>query len=156
MAKVLPEVSSRLSDLLLWLETSSHAPYFLLLITVAVFWMHSPSAYSFLCSDEYSTKRSVSQFFRSFSFRNANNPAYSHFKLGEIFDGPLGLLMWCLSRTLTTKQDDYSFRMLCFCCFGRACLIPNNGYLSETAASLVDEAMDVGWSYVDHTLIKRW
>uniref|UniRef100_A0A0R3QLK2 Phosphatidylinositol 4-kinase type 2 n=1 Tax=Brugia timori TaxID=42155 RepID=A0A0R3QLK2_9BILA len=37
------------------------------------------------------------------------------------------------------KWPKYFQRMLCFCCFGRACLIPNNGYISETAASLVDE-----------------
>uniref|UniRef100_A0A0R3RHP0 Phosphatidylinositol 4-kinase type 2 n=1 Tax=Elaeophora elaphi TaxID=1147741 RepID=A0A0R3RHP0_9BILA len=37
------------------------------------------------------------------------------------------------------KWPKYLQRMLCFCCFGRACLIPNNGYISETAASLVDE-----------------
>ncbi|PIO75710.1 hypothetical protein TELCIR_02233 [Teladorsagia circumcincta] len=33
--------------------------------------------------------------------------------------------------------------MLCFCCFGRACLIPNNGYLSETGASIVDDMLQV-------------
>ncbi|CAG9533230.1 unnamed protein product, partial [Cercopithifilaria johnstoni] len=37
------------------------------------------------------------------------------------------------------KWPKYLQRVLCFCCFGRACLIPNNGYMSETAASLVDE-----------------
>ncbi|CAJ0936122.1 unnamed protein product, partial [Mesorhabditis belari] len=36
---------------------------------------------------------------------------------------------------------DFFQKMLCFCCFGRACLIPNNGYLSEAAASLVDEKL---------------
>ncbi|CAJ0939374.1 unnamed protein product, partial [Mesorhabditis belari] len=33
--------------------------------------------------------------------------------------------------------------MLCFCCFGRTCLIPNNGYLSVAAASLVDEKLEL-------------
>lgn len=41
------------------------------------------------------------------------------------------------------KWPKYFQRMLCFCCFGRACLIPNNGYMSETAASLVDEKLQV-------------
>lgn len=41
------------------------------------------------------------------------------------------------------KWPKYFQRMLCFCCFGRACLIPNNGYISETAASLVDEKLQV-------------
>ena len=34
-------------------------------------------------------------------------------------------------------------RILCFCCFGRACLIPDNGYMSETGASLVDEVLQL-------------
>ena len=34
-------------------------------------------------------------------------------------------------------------RVLCFCCFGRACLIPNSGYLSETGASIVDAALSL-------------
>uniref|UniRef100_A0A7E4W4H2 Phosphatidylinositol 4-kinase type 2 n=1 Tax=Panagrellus redivivus TaxID=6233 RepID=A0A7E4W4H2_PANRE len=42
---------------------------------------------------------------------------------------------------LNPKWPKFFQRMLCFCCFGRACLIPNNGYLSETAASLVDERL---------------
>lgn len=29
-------------------------------------------------------------------------------------------------------------KLCCPCCFGRACLIPNQGYLSEAGASLVD------------------
>uniref|UniRef100_A0A8R1DKE0 Phosphatidylinositol 4-kinase type 2 n=1 Tax=Caenorhabditis japonica TaxID=281687 RepID=A0A8R1DKE0_CAEJA len=33
--------------------------------------------------------------------------------------------------------------MLCFCCFGRACLIPNTGYLSEAAASIVSEMLQL-------------
>ncbi|VDK86222.1 unnamed protein product, partial [Litomosoides sigmodontis] len=41
------------------------------------------------------------------------------------------------------KWPKYLQRMLCFCCFGRACLIPNNGYISETAASLVDEKLQL-------------
>ncbi|KAI6221932.1 Phosphatidylinositol 4-kinase type 2 [Aphelenchoides fujianensis] len=38
--------------------------------------------------------------------------------------------------SLNPKWPKFFQRVLCFCCFGRACLIPNNGYLSETAASI--------------------
>ncbi|KAI6189810.1 Phosphatidylinositol 4-kinase type 2 [Aphelenchoides bicaudatus] len=41
--------------------------------------------------------------------------------------------------SLNPKWPKFFQRILCFCCFGRACLIPNNGYLSETGASIVDE-----------------
>lgn len=33
--------------------------------------------------------------------------------------------------------------MCCPCCFGRACLIPNQGYLSEAGASLVDTKLNL-------------
>lgn len=39
---------------------------------------------------------------------------------------------------LNPKWPKYLQRILCFCCFGRSCLIPNHGYLSETGASIVD------------------
>ncbi|KAK0428908.1 hypothetical protein QR680_011078 [Steinernema hermaphroditum] len=42
---------------------------------------------------------------------------------------------------LNPKWRKFFQRMLCFCCFGRACLIPNHGYLSETGASLIDERL---------------
>ena len=32
----------------------------------------------------------------------------------------------------------------CPCCFGRSCLVPNQGYLSEAGASLVDEKLGLG------------
>lgn len=41
------------------------------------------------------------------------------------------------------KWPKWFQRVLCICCFGRACLIPNTGYLSETAASLLDERLEV-------------
>ncbi|KHN81914.1 Phosphatidylinositol 4-kinase type 2-beta, partial [Toxocara canis] len=44
---------------------------------------------------------------------------------------------------LNPKWPKFFQRILCFCCFGRACLIPNNGYLSETGASLVDEKFEL-------------
>ncbi|CAB1327203.1 unnamed protein product [Coregonus sp. 'balchen'] len=34
--------------------------------------------------------------------------------------------------------------LCCPCCFGRGCLIPNQGYLSEVAASLVDTRLGLG------------
>lgn len=45
--------------------------------------------------------------------------------------------------SLNPKWPKFFQRILCFCCFGRACLIPNNGYLSETAASIVDDYLKV-------------
>ncbi|TKR87840.1 hypothetical protein L596_012176 [Steinernema carpocapsae] len=42
---------------------------------------------------------------------------------------------------LNPKWPKFFQRILCFCCFGRACLIPNNGYLSETGASLIDDRL---------------
>ena len=42
------------------------------------------------------------------------------------------------------KQFIYTFnRMCCPCCFGRSCLIPNQGYMSEAGASLVDEKLNL-------------
>ena len=34
--------------------------------------------------------------------------------------------------------------MCCPCCFGRSCLIPNQGYMSEAGASLVDSKFGLG------------
>ena len=45
---------------------------------------------------------------------------------------------------LNPKWPKFFQRVLCFCCFGRACLIPNSGYLSETGASIVDAWMQLG------------
>ncbi|CAB3396505.1 unnamed protein product [Caenorhabditis bovis] len=45
--------------------------------------------------------------------------------------------------SLNPKWPKFFQRMLCFCCFGRACLIPNTGYLSEAAASIVSEMMQL-------------
>ncbi|VDK20893.1 unnamed protein product [Anisakis simplex] len=41
------------------------------------------------------------------------------------------------------KWPKYLQRFLCFCCFGRACLIPKSGFLSEAGASLVDERLQL-------------
>ncbi|CAO4378785.1 unnamed protein product [Caenorhabditis nigoni] len=45
--------------------------------------------------------------------------------------------------SLNPKWPKFFQRMLCFCCFGRACLIPNTGYLSEAAASIVSEMLQL-------------
>lgn len=34
-------------------------------------------------------------------------------------------------------------KLCCPCCFGRSCLIPNQGYLSEVGASLVDAKLNL-------------
>ncbi|KAM7155593.1 phosphatidylinositol 4-kinase type 2-beta [Molossus nigricans] len=45
---------------------------------------------------------------------------------------------------LNPKWTKYVHKICCPCCFGRGCLIPNQGYLSEAAASLVDEKLHLG------------
>eukprot|EP01135_Chromosphaera_perkinsii_P010933 Nk52_evm17s2284 gene=Nk52_evmTU17s2284 len=42
---------------------------------------------------------------------------------------------------LNPKWTKWAHKTCCPCCFGRSCLIPNQGYLSEAGASLVDEKM---------------
>jgi len=39
---------------------------------------------------------------------------------------------------LNPKWTKYLHKMCCPCCFGRSCLVPNQGYLSEAGASVVD------------------
>ncbi|XP_036186298.1 phosphatidylinositol 4-kinase type 2-beta isoform X7 [Myotis myotis] len=45
---------------------------------------------------------------------------------------------------LNPKWTKYIHKVCCPCCFGRSCLVPNQGYLSEAAASLVDEKLHLG------------
>ncbi|XP_076001776.1 phosphatidylinositol 4-kinase type 2-beta [Genypterus blacodes] len=45
---------------------------------------------------------------------------------------------------LNPKWTKYFHKMCCPCCFGRGCLLPNQGYLSEAAASLVDTKLGLG------------
>ncbi|VDM57692.1 unnamed protein product [Angiostrongylus costaricensis] len=58
---------------------------------------------------------------------------------------------------LNPKWPKFFQRILCFCCFGRACLIPNNGYLSETGASIVDDMLQnnlpIGFRYLFQKMI---
>ena len=42
-------------------------------------------------------------------------------------------------------------KMCCPCCFGRSCLIPNQGYMSEAGASLVDQKL--GLNVVPNTKV---
>jgi len=42
---------------------------------------------------------------------------------------------------LNPKWTKWMHRMCCPCCFGRSCLIPNQGYMSEAGASLVDSKL---------------
>ncbi|XP_071448951.1 phosphatidylinositol 4-kinase type 2-alpha [Hetaerina americana] len=42
---------------------------------------------------------------------------------------------------LNPKWTKWLHKLCCPCCFGRACLIPNQGYLSEAGASLVDQKL---------------
>lgn len=45
---------------------------------------------------------------------------------------------------LNPKWTKYFHKICCPCCFGRGCLVPNQGYLSEAAASLVDTKLSLG------------
>lgn len=44
---------------------------------------------------------------------------------------------------LNPKWTKWMHKLCCPCCFGRACLIPNQGYLSEAGASLVDQRLNL-------------
>eukprot|EP00099_Drosophila_melanogaster_P028014 NP_730944.2 Pi4KIIalpha, isoform A [Drosophila melanogaster] len=44
---------------------------------------------------------------------------------------------------LNPKWTKWMHKLCCPCCFGRACLIPNQGYLSESGASLVDRKLNL-------------
>jgi len=45
---------------------------------------------------------------------------------------------------LNPKWTKWMHKMCCPCCFGRSCLIPNQGYLSESGASIVDTKFGLG------------
>lgn len=45
---------------------------------------------------------------------------------------------------LNPKWMKWMHKLCCPCCFGRSCLIPNQGYLSEAGASLVDSKIGLG------------
>jgi len=54
---------------------------------------------------------------------------------------------------LNPKWTKWMHKTCCPCCFGRSCLIPNQGYMSEAGASLVDETL--GLNIVPKTRIVR-
>uniref|UniRef100_A0A8C9FFV1 Phosphatidylinositol 4-kinase type 2 n=1 Tax=Pavo cristatus TaxID=9049 RepID=A0A8C9FFV1_PAVCR len=45
---------------------------------------------------------------------------------------------------LNPKWTKYFHKICCPCCFGRGCLVPNQGYLSEAGACLVDDKLGLG------------
>lgn len=52
---------------------------------------------------------------------------------------------------LNPKWTKWLHKTCCPCCFGRGCLIPNQGYLSEAGASLID--MKLGLNVVPKTRV---
>ncbi|XP_047486633.1 phosphatidylinositol 4-kinase type 2-alpha-like isoform X1 [Penaeus chinensis] len=44
---------------------------------------------------------------------------------------------------LNPKWTKWLHKVCCPCCFGRSCLVPNQGYLSEAGASLVDQKLQL-------------
>lgn len=44
---------------------------------------------------------------------------------------------------LNPKWTKWMHKVCCPCCFGRSCLIPNQGYMSEAGASLVDQKLEL-------------
>lgn len=54
---------------------------------------------------------------------------------------------------LNPKWTKYVHKVCCPCCFGRGCLLPNQGYLSEAGASLVDEKLHL--NIVPKTKVKE-
>ncbi|XP_048249471.1 phosphatidylinositol 4-kinase type 2-alpha-like isoform X1 [Haliotis cracherodii] len=42
---------------------------------------------------------------------------------------------------LNPKWTKWMHKLCCPCCFGRSCLVPNQGYLSEAGASVVDQKL---------------
>lgn len=52
---------------------------------------------------------------------------------------------------LNPKWTKWLHRTCCPCCFGRGCLIPNSGYISEASASVVDQKL--GLNIVPRTQI---
>lgn len=45
---------------------------------------------------------------------------------------------------LNPKWTKWLHRLCCPCLFGRSCLVPNQGYLSEAGASIVDHKLGLG------------
>jgi phosphatidylinositol 4-kinase type 2 len=45
---------------------------------------------------------------------------------------------------LNPKWIKWLHKLFLPCCFGRSCIVPNQGYLSEAGASLVDDKLQLG------------
>lgn len=45
---------------------------------------------------------------------------------------------------LNPKWTKWMHKLCCPCCFGRSCLVPNQGYLSEASAYIVDKKLQLG------------
>ena len=45
---------------------------------------------------------------------------------------------------LNPKWTKWVHKLCCPCCFERSCIVPNQGYLSEVGASIVDEKLGLG------------
>ena len=54
---------------------------------------------------------------------------------------------------LNPKWIKWLHKICCPCCFGRSCLIPNQGYMSEAGASLVDQKLEL--NVVPKTKVRR-
>jgi phosphatidylinositol 4-kinase type 2 len=54
---------------------------------------------------------------------------------------------------LNPKWTKWLHKLCCPCCFGRSCLVPNQGYLSESGASIVDQKL--GLNIVPKTKVVR-
>lgn len=70
----------------------------------------------------------------SYFVRNPENVVIAVFKPKD--EEPYG--------RLNPKWTKWMHKLCCPCCFGRSCLAPNQGYLSEAAASLVDQRLALG------------
>lgn len=54
---------------------------------------------------------------------------------------------------LNPKWTKWLQKLCCPCCFGRDCLVLNQGYLSEAGASLVDQKLEL--NIVPRTKVRR-
>ncbi len=45
---------------------------------------------------------------------------------------------------LNPKWTKWVHKLCCPCCFGRSCIVPNQGYLSEAGAYIVDQKLALG------------
>ncbi|KAF4518427.1 hypothetical protein B566_EDAN002080 [Ephemera danica] len=57
---------------------------------------------------------------------------------------------------LNPKWTKWMHKLCCPCCFGRSCLIPNQGYLSESGASVVDQKLGLGIARMKRNIDKHF